>query len=129
MNILLAQSAETAKGWVNILEVLIAGGVPLICLAVACVTGVAYWKQMKRNNDLETEWRKQVADEANERLVDQERLLREQLTREREGQDTVTAAVQAIEGFSHTLREQGVELRELTINIRDLSSAINESKQ
>jgi len=116
MQLLLAQTTpEAVTDWVGVLERILAGGVPLICLVGVVVIGWAYWKQLKRNNTLETSWRKQVETDAGnrladagQRLTDQERLMREQIGREREAQEAVTAAVQAVEGFSYTLQEQQV---------------------
>jgi uncharacterized protein HemX len=110
--LLLAQSAEAAEAGVSVLQTILKGGVPLICLAVACVIGWAYWKQLRRNNTLEKDFREKIEGDGNKRLTDQEKLLREQIDREREAQETVTATVQAIEGFSHTMREQQLACEE-----------------
>ena len=101
--LVLAQTTEAAEAGVSIVQTIINGGAALILAVAVVVIGWAYWKQLKRNNDLEKDFREKIESDGGKRLVDQEKLLREQIDREREAQETVAAAVQAIEGFSHKL--------------------------
>ncbi len=104
--LLLAQSVEKAEKGVGLLQTILAGGVPLICLCVAVLMGGFALYQMRRNNTLEREYRETVQLDAAARLAGTEKLLREQIDRDREANEIVTATIQAVEGFSHSLKEQ-----------------------
>jgi len=133
--LLLAQSAEEGVG---LLQTIIQGGAALILAVVAVALGYACYRLLMRSHTQENE---RLVDEkatANQRLLDQEKLLREQIDRERGAQETVTAAVQAIEGFSHTIDSQkvaceatgravaalGVKIDGVMVKLRDLEDTI-----
>lgn len=103
---LLAQDSESANWFISILQTILDGGVPLICLAFAGLFGWAYWKQLQRNNDLEREFREKNETNANAEMTRQESLLREMLNRDKEATETTSAAIQAVESYSHALKEQ-----------------------
>ena len=103
---LLAQATEAVEKGVDIGQTIIQGGVALILLIVAVVLGVAYWKLLQRSHAQEKERLEETRDDASQRLKDQGDLLREQLDREREATEVITATVNTVEGFSHTLKEQ-----------------------
>jgi len=112
--LLLAQSAEPEKviGW---LERILAGGVPLICLAAAAVFGVAAFLMYKKNMALEVAYRTDLANRANQekidanqrltdakqdakdRAVEVDKLMRERLAAEKESDATLAHAVHVIE--------------------------------
>jgi len=112
--LLLAQSAEPEKaiGW---LERILAGGVPLICLAAAAVFGVAAFLMYKKNMALEVSYRKDLAaratqekvdaekrltdakQDAKDRAVEVDKLMRERLAAEKESDATLAHAVHVIE--------------------------------
>ena len=95
MNLLLAQAApDAAEGWVGLIERILAGGLPLICLVIAAICGYAFYKQLTKNNALEVGFREKV-----------EALLREMLDKDRESMEAVGAAVQAVEAFQASLSE------------------------
>ena len=94
MDLLLAQD-ETATQTIGWLERILAGGVPLICLVIAAICGYAFYRQLTRNNTLETGFREKV-----------EALLREMLAGYKESQEAVAAAVQAVEAFQAALSDQ-----------------------
>jgi uncharacterized protein HemX len=113
--LLLAQDAPDAEKTVGTIERVIAGGVPLICLVVAVAAVVAAVLQYKKNADLETKYRedlenrakvtvsdaeKRLTDaknDAKERAVEVDRLMRERLTAEKESDATLAQAVRIIE--------------------------------
>jgi len=116
--LVLAQDpVETAAKTIPLLEQVIAGGVPLICLAIAVIAGLLSFWQMRKNNALEREYRKDIEKQADQRLAgeqayrkDVERLLREMIERGEDSQEalqTNTAAVNSI----------GVALNQLTTRI------------
>jgi hypothetical protein len=112
--LLLAQAAETEKaiGW---FERIIQGGVPLICLCLAGVFGVAAVLVYKKKMELEITYRndlaeraKQEKEDANKRLADAkqdakdravevDKLMRERLASEKESDATLGHAVHVIE--------------------------------
>jgi len=102
----LAQTSEVASGWVSVLQTVVQGGAALVLAVVLSILGYAHWKLMDRSHAQEKDRLNDANTSATARLLEQEKLLREQISREREAQETVTAAVQAIEGFAHTLHEQ-----------------------
>jgi len=127
--LVLAQDLEGAAKGLSLLERIQAGGVPLICLALAVVMGgFAFW-QLKRNNafqarqleaaelretkaqDLAEDRVKKTREGAaererakeeshNRRLAEQESLLREMLDRDREAQEGQLATAKALEGYT-----------------------------
>ena len=101
--ILLAQSA--AEG-IGLLQTIIQGGAALILAVVAVIVGKFAYGQLRRNNDLEHNFRKKIEDDAKDRLVGSEKLLREMLDRDREAQEATTAAIQAVEGFTEVMKSQ-----------------------
>ena len=101
--LLLAQSPQEGLG---LLQTILSGGVPLICLAIAALCAIAFYIQLKRNNVLETDFRKKIESTASTELTRQEALLREMLTRDKEATETTSAAIQAVESYSHALKEQ-----------------------
>ena len=96
----------------TLLEQLQAGGVPLICLAVAVVCGIGFYWQLRRNGKQsedalsKAESREAAAEEmARQRLTDQEGLMREMLDRDRQSQESIVATVQAVQGVGQALGE------------------------
>jgi len=112
--LLLAQAAEPEKaiGW---LERILQGGVPLICLAAAAVFGVAAFLMYKKNMTLELAYRDDLADrarqekidaqkrlddakqDAKDRAVEVDKLMRERYAAEKESDATLAHAVHIIE--------------------------------
>jgi hypothetical protein len=111
--LLLAQTAETAAEGVSLIERVLAGGVPLICLVIAAICGYAFYKQLLRNNTLETTFREKV-----------EGLLREMLDRDRESQEAVSAAIQAVEAFQVALTNQQKANEDLGRKIERLEDSL-----
>lgn len=118
--LLLAQSQDTAEKGVDLIERILAGGVPLICLVLSVILGYAFYKTLVKNNGLETSFREKV-----------EGLLREMLERDRESQEAVGAAVQAVEAFQTALTEQkracevvAAKLDEMTRRLERLEDAV-----
>lgn len=136
--LLLAQegmTAEAAHNWVGVLQAILKGGVPLICLAVACVIGWAYWKQLKRNNALEKDFRDKMEADARERLAATEALLREMLDRDREANEAQQAATRAVEGFTLALKDHaqaeeahGQKLYEIIDRLKDLERRFRDGR-
>lgn len=114
MSLLLAQATDPEKtiGW---MERLIAGGVPLICLAIAVIAVIGLVLQYRKNAELESAYRndldnraKNEKTDAEKRLSEQkveaqkhadknEALMRERLTAEKESDATLAQAVRVIE--------------------------------
>jgi len=110
----LAQSADP-EVTVGTLERILAGGVPLICLAIAVIFGAAGVLQYKKNHQLELDYRtdllkraKQEKEDAAARLTDAkteakdraaevEKLMRERMAAEKESDATLAHAVHVIE--------------------------------
>lgn len=140
--LLLAQSTETAEQGIGILNTILSGGVPLICLVVACACAYAFYKQLTRNNTLEKDFRTKIETSASTELTRQETLLREMLTRDKEATETTSAAIQAVESYSHALKEQQTafdamkltfenqtrELRELRDKVSSLEDTVRRSR-
>ena len=122
--LLLAQATpETAEKGVGLLERLIAGGVPLICLAVAAIAVIAAVWQYRKNATLEESFRteldarakkaetdgdKRLADaknEARERAVEVDKLQRERFAGEKESDATLAQAVRVIEQNTRMLED------------------------
>jgi len=111
---LLAQASEPDKaiGW---LERILQGGVPLICLAAAAVFGVAAVVIYKKKMELEVAYRDDLAErakqekvdadkrltdakqDAKDRAVEVDKLMRERLASEKESDATLAHAVHVIE--------------------------------
>jgi len=118
--LLLAQDSaplEAAAKTIPLLERVIAGGVPLICLAIAVLCGVLAFWQMRRNNALEREYRKDIALQADNRLEgeksyrkDVERLLREMIERGEDSQE-------ALQTNTNAVNSVGTALSQLTTRI------------
>jgi len=107
-----------AIGW---LERLIQGGVPLICLAIALIAGIAWVYQFRKNSALELEYREDLAERAEEAHKETERrltaqreesekhaskseaLMRERLQAEKESDATLAHAVRVIEANTKAL--------------------------
>ena len=113
MDLLLAQD-ETATQTIGWLERILAGGVPLICLVIAAICGYAFYRQLTRNNTLETDFRGKV-----------EALLREMLAGYKESQEAVAAAVQAVEAFQSALTEQQKACEEASRQIEALGRKVD----
>jgi len=112
--LLLAQSTDPEKT-VGTLERVLEGGVPLICLAIAVVFGIAAVIQYRKNRDLELTYRddllnrakqekidgdKRLSDakqEAKERAQEVDKLMRERMSAEKESDATLAHAVHIIE--------------------------------
>lgn len=113
--LLLAQSLPDPDKTIGWLEQLIAGGVPLICLAVAVVAAVAAIHQYRKNADLETKYREDLENraklavsdaekrlneakaDAKERATEVDKLMRERLAAEKESDATLAQAVRVVE--------------------------------
>lgn len=111
--LLLAQGVETVEQGLSVLEKINAGGVPLICLVIAALCGLAFYWQLKANKTLNEEALAEAksretaeADKTTARLAEQESFLREMLTRDKEGTEATSAAIQTIEGYAAALKEQ-----------------------
>ena len=122
----LAQTSEVASGWVSVLQTVVQGGAALVLAVVLSILGYAHWKLMDRSHAQEKDRLNDANTSATARLLEQEKLLREQISREREAQETVTAAVQAIEGFAHTLREQKASCDATKQAVEVLSGKLND---
>lgn len=113
--LLLAQDpVDTAEKTVPILERIIEGGVPLICLAVAVVFAIAAAYQYRRNarqwqvnSELEREFRLKV-----------EALLREMLDRGEDSQEALTSNTQAV-------RDMTQGMQQLTTRVEYVERAVN----
>ncbi len=112
MHLLLADT--TMEGWLTLIERVLAGGLPLICLVIAAICGYAFYKQLTKNNALEVGFREKV-----------EALLREMLDKDREAMEAIGAAVQAVEAFQTSLSEQKRACMELGRKIERLEDAIH----
>ena len=111
----LAQATPDPDQTIGWLERILAGGVPLICLAIAVVMAVAAVLQYKKNHKLELDYRNDLADrakqekadadkrldeakrEAKERAAEIDKLMRERLSSEKESDATLAHAVHVIE--------------------------------
>jgi len=107
--LLLAQDPEQA---VALIERIVSGGVPIICLVFAAICAYAFYKTLNKNNALETGFREKV-----------EALLREMLHRDKESQEAVTAAVQAVEAFQRASETLTRKIEELGRKIERLEDA------
>jgi len=110
--LMLAQSAKDASDTVGILERILNGGVPLICLCLAALFGAGFWWAIKRNHKMteealkKAEAREEAAKEiAEKHKTEQEALLREMLDRDREAQEAQAATTAAVEGFTRALQD------------------------
>jgi len=131
--LLLAQTAKAAENGLTMLERIQAGGIPLICLVVAAICGVAFYWQLRANQAIrqaqvkQADAREEAAkNEAAARLVEQEKLLREMLERDREAQEAHIAATQAVEGFTLALRDASRQLEELLRLVRIQSERMDD---
>ena len=118
--LLLAQSTETVKAGVSILQTIIQGGAALILACVAVVLGWAYWKQLQGNNVLEKDFRTHSDSTSKERLQATETLLREMLDRDREANEAQRAATTAVQGFADTLKLNNATLGNILERIKDI---------
>lgn len=132
----LAQAIEAAGEGLNYLERIQAGGVPLICLVIAVVLGTGYYLQLKRNVEQsddqisKAEQREQDALEATtKRLAEQETMMREMLTRDLESQEAQLAAVQAVKGFTHQIKELQTSNEGLSRIVENLAKKISELEE
>jgi hypothetical protein len=125
---LLAEDTVSPEQAVGLLEKLTKGGVPLICLVVACVACfVAWWalkqrlESEKQRTELEKTYREniearakqdkidataQLAEakrEAEARRQENEKLLRERIAADKDNGETLSHAVQMIEACGRTL--------------------------
>ena len=125
--LLLAQSAEPDKaiGW---LQTILSGGVPLICLAAAAVFGVAAFAMHKKNVELEVAYRTDLAaratgervdaekrlltarQDAKDRAVEVDKLMRERLAAEKDSDATLAHAVHVIEANARLMERLGRKL-------------------
>jgi hypothetical protein len=135
--LLLAQdkAVDTAAKTIPLLERVIAGGVPLICLAVAVLCGILAFWQMRKNNALEKSYREDIEKQGDKRLVaeksyredigkqgearleaersyrqDVERLLREMIERGEDSQE-------ALQTNTNAVNNVGLALQQLTARI------------
>ncbi len=117
--------AQTAAEGVGLLQTIIQGGAALILAVVAVIVGKFAYDQLKRNNELEHNFRTKIEADANSRLEGSERLLREMLDRDKEAQEATTAAVQAVEGFTAAMLEQKTACDAVHIKIDTLILKVN----
>jgi len=112
--LLLAQDVQPdqAIGW---LQTILDGGVPLICLAAAGIFGYAAYVQSKKNMQLELDYRNDLAErakqekvdsdkrlvdskqDAKDRAVEVDKLMRERMKAEKDSDATLAHAVHIIE--------------------------------
>ncbi len=111
--LVIAQGVETAEKGLSLLQKINAGGVPLICLVVAALCGVAFYWQLKANNKMQKdalskaeEREDKAATAGQKRLEENESLLREMLDRDKEAQETHSATAQAIQNVTTALQDQ-----------------------
>ena len=133
--LLLAQDSEAAEHGIGLLQTVLDGGVPLICLVIAALCGYLFYTQLMKNNALEISFREKIEANAGAQLTGQETLLREMLTRDREATESTSAAIQAVEGYSHSLREQQLAFEALKLalethgrELRELGDAFRRSR-
>jgi hypothetical protein len=125
---LLAQTAADADKTISVLERLTKGGVPLICLAIAVAACVlAYWQMKLRmdsereKTELEKQYRQNIEDrakqdkadaekrltdakqDAKDRAVETDKLMRERMGIEKESDATLAQAVAMIEADEKAL--------------------------
>ena len=123
--LLLAQDStvETAGKTVTVLERLIAGGVPLICLGVAVIFGLACFYLYRQNQRLQRDQLKREADVQKERLERErdaqaeraalekdyrekvEALLREMLDRGEDAQEVITSNTAMGQDMTQSLQQ------------------------
>lgn len=118
----LAQSAEDGVG---LLQTIVQGGAALILAVVATLVGYFAYNQLKRNSDLEHNFREKIETDAVARLEGSEKLLREMLDRDRESQEATTAAVQAVEGFTQAMKDQQVACTSVEKVVADLCHKVD----
>lgn len=111
------QTVETAEQGLTMLERVQAGGVPLICLALAALCGVGFYWQLKANKTLHEEHFKTQGD-----------LLREMLTRDKETITAHMASTRAIEDVTTALRESKAACDATNRRVDDLASQVGELK-
>jgi hypothetical protein len=115
MNWLLLAEATDPEKTVGTLERILEGGVPLICLAIAVVFGIAAVLQYRKNKELELAYRDDLLNrakqekidgderlsdakqEAKERAREVDKLMRERMSAEKESDATLAHAVYIIE--------------------------------
>ncbi len=124
---LLAQSAEVAGKGIGLLQLVIQGGAALILAVVYVILGAAFYKLLMRSHVQEKERLQQTQDAAAAALVAQEKLLREQLDRERETTEVVLTTVQSVERTKKTCDELASQVGLLIEKIRDLEEAVRRS--
>ena len=112
--LLLAQDSkmETASKTVTLLERVIQGGVPLICLAVAAIFGVACFYLYRQNRGLTEEQLARDAKAQQERAALEkdyrekvEALLREMLERGEDSQEIITNNTTAVRDMTAGLQQ------------------------
>lgn len=125
---LLGQTLEVAEKSLGLLERMNAGGVPLIALVVATLAVLAFIWQLRKNNDIEKEWRDAGKVDGDKRLVETKDLMREMLARDKEGTAANVAAMSAVEGLSATIKEHGEterrKLDEILTRMADLERTV-----
>lgn len=142
--LLLAQdgaTVETAEKTVGILERILQGGVPLICLAVAVIFGVvAFWiyrQNVKLTKDAikrEGEIAKQQAEREAKVQADRaalekdyrekvEALLREMLERGEDSQQVITGNTEAVKDMTQGLQQLTTRIEYIERTMRDSRSA------
>ena len=84
------------------------------------VVGKFAYDQLKRNNDLEHNFREKIEADGKARLQGSEQLLREMLDRDREAQEATTAAVQAVEGITGAMRDQQASCESVSTKVDTL---------
>lgn len=115
MNWLLLAESTDAEQTVGTLERVLEGGVPLICLAIAIVFGIAAFLMYKKNMALEITYRDDLAERAKQEKIDAgkrlddskqdakdratevDKLMRERMKAEKESDATLAHAVHIIE--------------------------------
>lgn len=100
-----AADAATVSNTVSLLERILQGGVPLICLCVAVLCGAGFYWQLKRNTKQSEDAVQKAEAATRERVAETSALLREMLERDREAQEAQSAATAAVEGFTRALQE------------------------
>jgi len=126
---------EAAEKGLSLLERIQAGGIPLLSMVIAVICGLAFYWQLRRNNKMsedalaEAKTRETSAEtKTKDRLKGQEDLLREMLSRDREAQEAQLAAIQAVEGFTHAIKEQQSSFESMNRTLNELLSQMRDVK-
>ena len=122
--LLLAQSVEAADASLSLVERLLAGGLPLVLLALAVICALAFYWQLRKNQTMQDLHLEDVKARAKESLTKREELLREMLEHSTDGAEAQNATVQTIDGFSNALRHSTQACHTTAALIRTLTERV-----